>query len=237
MEHLFGRSSALALGLLLVAAPAVRAQDSTSRTPGVVGLDSAQAAKATACKSLQAYGKQATADGLKKLREEGRLGLVLDSAMGVIQRSPAKADDTIREVLGFKTLPDSVQAFAATASPSCKLMPAQASFQRMVDTEMKRMPRIGIMMAPLTPQAKQAVALAGDTTGLLVQSVVAGLGAQAAGVVAGDVVLGMNGKPAASVIDFRQLSLGWKEGDTAKLLLARKGGVRETVDVKVMVKE
>jgi len=231
------KTGAVAFSLFALTSVA-NAQDTSSAgaAPHVAGLDSAQAASITACRQLQTYGKAATASSLKAMRQKGTLASSIDSANGALQRG-GKYNAVVGGMLGLNTLPDSVQKLATTAGASCSAVPPIATFQQMVNTEMQKGPRVGIMMEPLTAQSAKTAGLADTTKGLLVKSVVAGMGAQEAGMVAGDVIVGVNGTPVATVPDIKKLSATWKDGEMIVLDLLRKGGTRETVKVKVTAKD
>lgn len=224
-------ATAIAAGLFAAVTSVAAAQDSAAAAAQRDSAQAASQAKAAACKQLQAFGKQAAAEKLTALRKAGTLPAWLDSTNSKLQGG-GNYDQVLKNMLGIATLPDSMQAVATTAGSSCKMVPANTAFGRMVGKEMEKGPRIGIIMAPVTAQAAKDAGLS-DTRGILVQSVTAGLGAQAAGVAAGDVIVGLDGKPVGSGGEWRQLASGWKDGDTVTLDVVRKGGAKEKIDVKV----
>jgi len=63
--------------------------------------------------------------------------------------------------------------------------------------------RVGIALAPLTPVLAKQLGLEGGAKGVVVDDVVAGSPAAKAGLKAGDVIVGFNGSPVASVPSFR----------------------------------
>lgn len=228
----------LAVGLLLISPPAAKAQDGASAATDtsihVAGLDSAQAAALAACRRLQAYGKQAATNKLKTLRETGVLAKTVDSVMGAIQRT-GRYNETLLTLFGLTTLPDSIKPLATTAGSSCKLVPAQATVQQLMQAELSRLPRIGVGVEPLNKQTAAATGLS-DTLGLLVSAVAPGLGAQAAGIVAGDVIVSIDDKPVQSIAQLREVSASWKAGDKVNVEVVRKGNVHQKMSVTVMVK-
>ena len=57
--------------------------------------------------------------------------------------------------------------------------------------------------------------------------------AQAAGIEAGDIIIAVDGKPVEYVGQLQQVIGFRKPGEVVKVEIARKGGARKTVDVKL----
>jgi serine protease Do len=82
---------------------------------------------------------------------------------------------------------------------------------------------IGMTVAPLTPELRDRLGLPKSAQGLAVTEVEPGSQAAQEGLRAGDVILEVNRKPAASVKDFSALTKPIKPGDSALLLIQRGG--------------
>ncbi|MCI0370407.1 MAG: DegQ family serine endoprotease [candidate division NC10 bacterium] len=86
---------------------------------------------------------------------------------------------------------------------------------------------IGVVVQPVTREAAGSLGLS-DDRGALVSEVVAGSPAAAAGLKAGDVIVGVDGQPVAEARDLPRLVAGRPVGSAAQVTFLR-GGKRQTV--------
>ena len=93
---------------------------------------------------------------------------------------------------------------------------------------------IGATIQPLSPEMADSFGLSGRT-GAVVADVVPGGPAQKAGVLSGDVVVGVNGQPIASYTEMTREIAKVSAGDVARLDLYRDGRER-TVDVRTALR-
>lgn len=209
---------------LLVAAPAVAQQGAAT------GQDSAQVeAQKAACTKLQAYGKQFAVDSVRGLWKAGAL-------INTRNSRPNQMQVRVPELrLPKAAMPDSMRAIAATAGDSCQALPARQEMVSLVQATMS-MPRavIGVRLQPLEAKDTAGLGLP-NLKGVVVQEVVPNSGAAGAGIVKGDVIIGLNGNPVPSPNHFVQQSATWSEGQIVNVELVRQGGKRETMDVTAKV--
>jgi serine protease Do len=92
-------------------------------------------------------------------------------------------------------------------------------------------PKLGVSLAPLTPQIAKQLGVSGDE-GVVVADVVEGGPAQHAGIRQGDVLLEVNGKQVKKVEDVAAALSKMKEGDMA-LLRVRRGDSAMFIPVPV----
>jgi hypothetical protein len=91
-------------------------------------------------------------------------------------------------------------------------------------------PKMGVQLEPLSPRDTTGLGLS-TAQGLVVTSVVPGSGAEAGGIVKGDVIISIDGKPTPSINELKKQIGSWKAGTPLKVEVARKGGVRQQLDV------
>ncbi len=109
-------------------------------------------------------------------------------------------------------------ALAILAGMAC--LPAQAQGQERGAAP--AMPAIGLAAANLTPEAAPAFGM-GDSRGALVVGTFPGASADLAGVMLGDVVRSLAGRPVADADDLVAIVQALPIGATAKLVLRRRG--------------
>jgi len=220
----------LSLSLCLAAAPRAVAQDNkvTPQDSAAKAVsDSINAAAYAACTKLKAYTKQLAADSIKKLWDNKTLFKQIDNILQA--KGPIIVLDTA-------TAPDSVRTFARTAGASCKPGPTSQVLTQLVQKQMQApRPILGIQMAPLT--TRDTANGVTDGRGVKVQAVTPNYGAAAAGIVAGDVIIGVDDKPLADVLAFRDQAMTWKEGEVVTVEVAHKGGAREKVKITTKMSE
>jgi serine protease Do len=81
----------------------------------------------------------------------------------------------------------------------------------------------GMELTPLTSEAVRRLRLPSDISGALVTSVDRGSAAEAGNVVEGDIILQVNNRPVSSATDVRRELQSIRSGDTASLLVWRRG--------------
>jgi serine protease Do len=91
---------------------------------------------------------------------------------------------------------------------------------------------IGVSVQNATANDAEYVGLP-DIRGVLVQDFSAGSPAKKAGIVAGDIIISVDGKPVEYVGQLQQQVGFRKPGEMVKIEVARKGGVRKTFEVKL----
>jgi serine protease Do len=91
---------------------------------------------------------------------------------------------------------------------------------------------LGITVQDATPNDAAYVGLP-DIRGVLVQDFTANSPAQKAGVQPGDIIISVDGKPVEYVGQLQQQIAFRKAGDAVKVEVARKGGVRKTLEVRL----
>jgi len=91
---------------------------------------------------------------------------------------------------------------------------------------------LGITVQEATPNDAAYVGLP-DIRGVLVQDFTEKSPAQKAGMQPGDIIVAVDGKPVEYVGQLQQQIAFRKAGETVKVEVARKGGVRKTLDVKL----
>ena len=84
-------------------------------------------------------------------------------------------------------------------------------------------PALGVTVAPITPEAAQALSLPAGTKGVVVRDVRSGSPAAEAGLQAGDVIVQADRRPITSVEDLREV-VGKRAKDKPLLLLVRRDG-------------
>jgi serine protease Do len=86
-------------------------------------------------------------------------------------------------------------------------------------------PRLGLALAPVTPDVRQQLGLAGDVQGVLVQQVEPGSPAEEKGIQSGDIILQVAGKPVSKPQDVANaVQTAHDEGNDRVLMLIRRGG-------------
>ena len=91
---------------------------------------------------------------------------------------------------------------------------------------------LGITVQDATPNDAEYVGLP-DIRGVLVQDFTEKSPAQTAGMQSGDIIVAVDGKPVEYVGQLQQQIAFRKAGETVKVEVARKGGVRRTLDVRL----
>ena len=91
--------------------------------------------------------------------------------------------------------------------------------------------RIGVQIQDLTPEFAEALGTT-HQRGALVAQVLPGTPAEAAGIQAGDVIVGMNGEPVIGASDLRNKVGLLRVGDAVRLTVVRDGGTM-TIDLAV----
>lgn len=89
----------------------------------------------------------------------------------------------------------------------------------------------GMELTPLTADVVRRLRLPSDLSGALVTSVDRGSAAEAGNVVEGDVILQVNNRPVSSAADVRRELQSIRSGDTASLLVWRRGRTGEGQEV------
>jgi serine protease Do len=91
-------------------------------------------------------------------------------------------------------------------------------------------PYMGVNIQEVTPAVASGLGLP-VRLGVLITQVSEGGAGEAAGIQAGDVIVGMDGRDVLGITDLRRLMVNRKAGDRVPLLLAGPNGVRRTVTV------
>ena len=91
-------------------------------------------------------------------------------------------------------------------------------------------PYMGVNIQDVTPAVANSLGLP-VRLGVLITQVGEGGAGEAAGIQAGDVIVGMDGRDVVGITDLRRLMVNHKAGDRVALLLAGSGGARRTVTV------
>jgi serine protease Do len=91
---------------------------------------------------------------------------------------------------------------------------------------------LGISVQEATPNDAEYVGLP-DIRGVLVQDFTENSPAKKAGMEAGDIIVAVNGKPVEYVGQLQQQVAFRKAGETVKVEVARKGGVRKSLEVRL----
>jgi serine protease Do len=91
-------------------------------------------------------------------------------------------------------------------------------------------PYMGVNIQDVTPAVASSLGLP-VRLGVLITQVGEGGAGEAAGIQAGDVIVGMDGRDVVGITDLRRLMVNHKAGDRVALLLAGPGGARRTVTV------
>jgi len=91
-------------------------------------------------------------------------------------------------------------------------------------------PLIGVQFQSLTPKDTTGFGLP-NTRGLLVIGVTPGLGAAAAGITKGDIIIGLDNTPLATINQFMHRASQWKEGQTVKIEVVHPGGKHQMMDI------
>ncbi|MBS1173830.1 MAG: mucD, partial [Proteobacteria bacterium] len=86
--------------------------------------------------------------------------------------------------------------------------------------------KLGVVIQPVTPELAQSFGL-DRPVGALVASVERGSPAERAGVLAGDVVLAVNGTPVEANVDLARIIGGFRPGQTVMLRVWRQAAVRD----------
>jgi S1-C subfamily serine protease len=137
----------------------------------------------------------------------------------------------------FRQLPDSIRAAIQAVGASCNFIPTEQDIVEMVHAKLNGpRPALGVQFKGFTPQDTAGYGLPPNTRGLLIVSAT-GYGAVSAGIVPGDVILKINGKSMASINDFLQQSIKWKEGESVKLEVVHKGGAHQKMSVVTTMKK
>jgi serine protease Do len=89
----------------------------------------------------------------------------------------------------------------------------------------------GMELTPLSAEAIRRLRLPSDLSGALVTSVDRGSAAEAGNVVEGDIILQVNNRPVSSATDVRRELQSIRPGDTASLLVWRRGRTGEGQEV------
>jgi putative serine protease PepD len=87
--------------------------------------------------------------------------------------------------------------------------------------------------AALGIRASDAVNAQGNSVGVTVVGVVAGGAAVKAGIVAGDVIVAINGQTVSSLADLQSIMAGVTPGTRVKASVVRQDGARKTFNVEV----
>jgi serine protease Do len=91
---------------------------------------------------------------------------------------------------------------------------------------------LGVSVQEATPNDAEYVGMP-DIRGVLVQDFTDGSPARKAGLEAGDIIVAVDGKPVEYVGQLQQQIAFRKAGETVKVEVARKGGVRKTLSVRL----
>jgi len=91
---------------------------------------------------------------------------------------------------------------------------------------------LGITVQDATPNDAEYVGLP-DIRGVLVQDFTEKSPAQKAGIESGDIIIAVDGKPVEYVGQLQQQIAFRKAGESVKVEVARKGGVRKTLEVRL----
>ncbi len=93
-------------------------------------------------------------------------------------------------------------------------------------------PQMGVSIQPLTADLAARLGLGGGVTrGVVLTQVQPDSPAEAAGLVQGDVIVGMDGRPVADVDTLRRLMVAHKVGDTVQFSIASAGRAPRTVSI------
>lgn len=232
-------ATALSLSLSLLIAAPVAAQQGVSGnqdTTHAANPDSAAkaaaqaAAKLEACNKLKAYAKQVVVDSIKALWKAGTL------FRGDDMTSKQMQPQTPRMTFDSASVPDSMRTVATTAGASCRAAPNSQAMTQLVQAQLSApRPLIGVQFQAVASKDTAGFGLP-NTRGLLVMGVTPGSGAAGAGIAKGDIIIGLNNKPLATINQFLQQASQWKDGQVINIEVVHPGGTHQKMDITAKTK-
>lgn len=168
------------------------------------------------CRKLKAYAKRAMTDSVKAVFKRGEL--VVSGSGGEMKfKLPAlPADDTIRTL--------------STTAGTCDWSVPKAAVEQMAQRQVQSTPRarVGAQFKAFTARDSAGYGIP-NLEGILVDLVSAGSNAEKAGLVKGDVVVGIAGKPVKSLADLVNQTVVMSDAGDVPVDVVHQGGKRDTL--------
>ena len=214
---------------------------SVRRAVGFLGLEIRPVDRETAARLGLPPFQGVVVISVERLGPAARAGIVRDDVVIIVGDDPVRSADGFVGMIegappgshvGLGILRDGVRGDVTAVAGSQYRMAERSAVLDLPLLDERA--RTGLVLAEATPEAAAALArAAGASRGLLVADLLPGGPAFRAGILPGDLLVGVAGRPAASGAEWRSALDGLRPGDPAKVaLLRRKEPLERTLAVE-----